>query len=268
MSAALAGLEWGLGSLPEVLRAGRFPLDDRDFSGRYCGATHALHIYAYTARMNHGGTLIDLRPGDCTISPAGGETRYHLDEPGYHGCVHFRPMAHTTALVQIPLHQHLGSRRQWAADAVMRIAALIAGAQDTVLPRAQASAAMLDLLLSLSGSQTRPQRRDRGGEAAEAAAAALNADLVRPPSMPALARRLRLSQTHLARAFRQRYGMTMTRYVISRRLEEAQHLLQSTDVPIARIAIRLGFSDIQHLNKLFRRVVGVSPSAFRQAQGR
>ena len=48
-----------------------------------------------------------------------------------------------------------------------------------------------------------------------------------------------------------------------RRIEHAQNLLLTTDLPIARIAVRLGFGDSQHFNKQFRRLAGCNPTAYR-----
>jgi AraC-like DNA-binding protein len=73
-----------------------------------------------------------------------------------------------------------------------------------------------------------------------------------------------LSQNYLARLFRKQYGCTMNRYLINRRLEFARHLLECTSLPIKEIGVRAGLPDPQHFNKLFRKITGKSPSAFRK----
>ena len=60
-------------------------------------------------------------------------------------------------------------------------------------------------------------------------------------------------------------GMTPTNYIIERRLERAKELMQETDLPIADIALRSGFSSQSHFTTSFRRFVGVTPSSFRHA---
>jgi len=262
----IPGLAWGVACRPQVVRAGRFPLDDRGFRHGYLSPTHALHVYGYEADFDREGTRLHLVPGDCTLSPSGMTTRYHLERAGHHWCVHFRPEQPRGRAVDLPLHLSLGRRRQAFSDAVMRIATLLADGRGD-LARDLASVVLQDLLLQLALLAGDVPRTTRGSGAAEAAAAILDQDLLRPPSVVSLARRLRISQTHLARAFRRRFGMTLARYVLGRRIDEARHLLQVTDLPVGRIAERLGFSDVQHFNKQFRRVAGRAPSLYRRDLG-
>jgi AraC family transcriptional regulator len=52
--------------------------------------------------------------------------------------------------------------------------------------------------------------------------------------------------------------------VILRSVERAKHLLQEgSDLPLAEVAARAGFSDQSQFTRHFRRVVGVTPGQFR-----
>ncbi len=77
----------------------------------------------------------------------------------------------------------------------------------------------------------------------------------------------RLSSSHFARAFRATVGETPYAYLIRRRIEHAQGLILRADKPLAQIALDCGFGDQAHIAKLFRRMVGVSPGAWRRAHG-
>jgi AraC-like DNA-binding protein len=68
-----------------------------------------------------------------------------------------------------------------------------------------------------------------------------------------------VSASHLASLFRRELGVTIHRYLLGRRLEEARRLLRSSDVPITTIANDLGFSSGQHLATAFRKQYGRSP---------
>jgi AraC-like DNA-binding protein len=54
--------------------------------------------------------------------------------------------------------------------------------------------------------------------------------------------------------------------VIRRRVERAQGLMLSTDAPLSAIALDCGLADQAHLSRLFRRIVGESPRAWRRAR--
>ncbi len=76
----------------------------------------------------------------------------------------------------------------------------------------------------------------------------------------------RLNASHFGRAFRNSFGEPPHEYVIRRRIERAQGLMLSTDAPLSAIALDCGLADQAHLSRLFRRVVGESPRAWRRAR--
>ena len=80
-----------------------------------------------------------------------------------------------------------------------------------------------------------------------------------------LADTLNLSKSHFFRAFKASLGMTPSDYIARRRIEAAQDLMRTTDQPLAHIAVGCGLSDQSHLSRVFRRLVGDSPSAWRKA---
>jgi len=72
-----------------------------------------------------------------------------------------------------------------------------------------------------------------------------------------------LSKWHFARAFKQSVGTPPHLYLVQRRLERAQELLAETDLSLAQIALRSGFSDQSHFSRRFRMFFGVTPRSFR-----
>jgi AraC-like DNA-binding protein len=72
-----------------------------------------------------------------------------------------------------------------------------------------------------------------------------------------------LSVTQLTQVFLQATGETPYAYVISRRLKQAVHLLRNSDLPIAHIALDVGFADQAHLTRTFQRRFSKTPKMVR-----
>jgi transcriptional regulator GlxA family with amidase domain len=81
-----------------------------------------------------------------------------------------------------------------------------------------------------------------------------------------LASIVRLNPSHFGRAFRNSFGEPPHEYVIRRRVERAQGLMLSTNASLSEIALDCGLADQSHLTRLFRRIAGESPRAWRRAR--
>jgi AraC-like DNA-binding protein len=86
-----------------------------------------------------------------------------------------------------------------------------------------------------------------------------------PLDVPALARAAYLSPAHFSREFRRAFGETPHQYLLTRRLERAAALLRSTDRSVADICFNVGLRSVGSFTTSFRRVYGMSPTAFRAA---
>jgi AraC-like DNA-binding protein len=75
----------------------------------------------------------------------------------------------------------------------------------------------------------------------------------------------RLSPSHFARAFHVGLGETPYSYLQRLRIERSLILLQTTVLPLCRIASECGFSDQSHFNRVFKKRTGGSPGAWRRA---
>ena len=72
-----------------------------------------------------------------------------------------------------------------------------------------------------------------------------------------------LNLFHFARAFKQSTGESPHQYVLRQRVERAKNLLRDPQSTVLSASALTGFVDQSHFSKVFRRVVGVSPSEFR-----
>jgi AraC family transcriptional regulator len=78
-----------------------------------------------------------------------------------------------------------------------------------------------------------------------------------------LAGMVRMSPQHFANLFRRSTGLAPHRYVLSRRIECAQHLLSTTDRSLAEITLESGFASQSHFTDVFRRMLGTTPRRYR-----
>jgi AraC-like DNA-binding protein len=94
----------------------------------------------------------------------------------------------------------------------------------------------------------------------------LDAEVVEGVSLSVAASTLGAHPTHLVRAFGAEFGIAPHRYLTGRRLDRARQLLL-TGERAADVAVAVGFHDQAHLTRHFRRLLGVTPTAYaRSAQ--
>jgi AraC family transcriptional regulator len=84
------------------------------------------------------------------------------------------------------------------------------------------------------------------------------------PTLERMAAVVHLIPYHFARQFKASTGLPPHQYVITRRVERAQHLLRADGgLGLAEVALRVGFSDQSRFSLHFKRIVGLTPRQFR-----
>lgn len=78
-----------------------------------------------------------------------------------------------------------------------------------------------------------------------------------------IARYIGISRSYLTNCFKKTLNLSPQDYLIHYRLDKAALLLQTTSLPVGEIAIRTGYLDPLAFSKVFKKVKGVSPKAFR-----
>ncbi len=81
-----------------------------------------------------------------------------------------------------------------------------------------------------------------------------------------MASAVKLSESWFSQVFKNTTGMSPYQWQLNKRVEQARNLLSGTDLSVADIADRLGFSDQAHLTKAFRQLVGKTPASWRRDQ--
>lgn len=85
-----------------------------------------------------------------------------------------------------------------------------------------------------------------------------------PLTVEALAERARMSSRTFARRFRAVTGTTPLQWLLTQRVVLAQRLLETTTLPVERVAEKCGFGSAAALRQHFGRVMGTSPLSYRQ----
>lgn len=86
----------------------------------------------------------------------------------------------------------------------------------------------------------------------------------RPIKIKDLAERMHVSISQFERRFRKLFKITPTKHLQNVRISAACHRLASTHETVATIAAESGFYDQSHFSRVFARVIGTSPSDYRQ----
>ncbi len=78
-----------------------------------------------------------------------------------------------------------------------------------------------------------------------------------------LAEYVNLSPSYLSRLFKKELGVSVSEYIIKRKVEKAQNLLRYSDSSIIDIANYLSFSSQSHFIQVFKNTVGLTPKKYR-----
>lgn len=79
-----------------------------------------------------------------------------------------------------------------------------------------------------------------------------------------IAKHVGLNRSYLSSLFKRHTGLSPLKYIQRFRLTKAQHLLESSRMPVSAIAYTCGYQQPESLIKIFRLQYGMSPSAYRR----
>lgn len=82
-------------------------------------------------------------------------------------------------------------------------------------------------------------------------------------SMQEAARAINYSEPYFCKMFKQQFGQNFTTYLTEYRLKEAKKLLMQPNVSVKDVGARVGYPDSSYFAKVFKRMMGSSPSEYR-----
>jgi AraC family transcriptional regulator len=84
-------------------------------------------------------------------------------------------------------------------------------------------------------------------------------------SLQMLAKESGYSRVHFLRMFRAATGYAPHNYLLKLRVDRVRELLASSTLSLTEIALECGFSSHSHLSRVFRQVLGATPSEYRRS---
>ena len=94
----------------------------------------------------------------------------------------------------------------------------------------------------------------------------MQANLADHAPLPGLASLVGLGPVQFARAFRAATGLPPHGYLLRLRIAQAAHLLETTRLSVTEVGLSCGFDQPSHFASMFRKRMGLSPSAYRNTR--
>ncbi len=82
-------------------------------------------------------------------------------------------------------------------------------------------------------------------------------------SLEDLSQKSYLSKDHFIRLFKKEVGLTPLQYINQKKIEKAQLILITNDIPIKNIAYMLAFEDHSYFNRVFKKETGMTPQQYK-----
>ncbi len=105
------------------------------------------------------------------------------------------------------------------------------------------------------------------GGSYQRAIAFMEAHLDGPLTLEHVAREAGMSKFHFCRHFKDATGFTFREFLVRRRVARALGLLLDQDRSVSQVYLEVGFKDLSHFSRVFRKLTGQSPSRYRRLGG-
>lgn len=94
----------------------------------------------------------------------------------------------------------------------------------------------------------------------------INENFTEEISLSSLAKKSFYNPSYFSRAFKKRFGVTLSEYVADKRIAYAAELLRKTELSVESVAQRAGFSDKSSLHRAFTKRYQATPSQYRKGK--
>lgn len=77
---------------------------------------------------------------------------------------------------------------------------------------------------------------------------------------------LKLSKFYFSKKFLQHTGVSPIRYFLELKIKHACKLLDESNISVKDVALKIGYDDPYYFSRLFKKIMGLSPTQYRQSQ--
>ncbi len=271
MSIDSALLASGQGWLVRDMRCTYGPRDP-PFEEHHSGMSIAIVTSgSFTYRTSQGTAL--LAPGAVLLGNAGQCFECGHEHGAGDRCLAFQlePQFVESVVAELPGARHL----QFSRASLPPLPALIPVVTDALMARSRRTdlsfeelalcvvATITGVLIACDGSRRSREPSERDQRRIADALRRIATEFPQPLSLRELAADAAMSPYHFLRTFREVAGVTPHQFLLHTRLQRAAMQLRSSAAKIAEIALEAGFRDLSTFNHRFRRLLGMSPSAYR-----
>ena len=268
-------IERELCALPTLLRVEAIAVGDVWGERFHTTPSHELiHVLQGSAQIHYRKRAITVGPGDTLIIPQGTPHRDVRSQGEHYRVLYtfFRWPEGKDVIEQLDparLNSITAGARSHLQMLLKQLEGEYLGESDGATERMQLI--LLEVILALAryshsaGPRVTEARRamalDRRTKLAEEVHAYVTEHCTEEISLEALASRFDVSSFHLCRTYTQTFGVSMTDMLARLRIERAAEWLKSGG-SVKEAAARSGFSEPNYFAKVFRKVMGMSPSQF------
>lgn len=119
-------------------------------------------------------------------------------------------------------------------------------------------------LLTLCISKNQKENLETSSEKLRNIKEYIDMNFMKDLSLSSIADHFFISKYHLAREFKEVYGITIGNHITACRITYAKTLLRFTDCKIEEIAMKCGIPDTNYFTKVFKKLEGTTPKVYRK----
>ena len=257
-----------------VICLGWFPKARGSGIERPRGLDECIMIFCTDGKgwLDIDGRRVDVGAGEVMIIPPNKAHAYHADEqdPWSIHWAHFSGTSAASYASMLPAHEHVmavtDADSKKIADMFRECYGLASNGftERTLLLVSHILRHALGVLFFQIGTSLRGGARASAHDLTKSIEF-MRANVARPLTLQELSRHAGLSPARFSSLFREQTGSSPVEHHIRLRMQAACHYLDATSLSVKEVAAQLGYDDPYYFSRIFQKILGCSPLAYRRS---